>query len=286
MKKRQLEIAVISDIHLGTLSCHADELLSYLNSIKPKTLILNGDIIDIGQFSKRYFPATHLKVLRKIMGMATNGTEVYYITGNHDDMIRRFSGTSLGNIHVVDKLSFELNGKRAWFFHGDVFDITIKNAKWVAKLGAYGYDLLLLVNKITNLILLKLGREKYSLAKKIKHNVTGARKFIQNFEHAAKELAIENNYDYVICGHIHQPKKEMYENEHGKCTYLNSGDWVENLTALEYTFKRWKIYRYSSDKLSPFYVDEELKNMNLQDLMAVASIHMVPPTKPTKKAKI
>ncbi|NNG10581.1 MAG: UDP-2,3-diacylglucosamine diphosphatase [Arenibacter sp.] len=286
MKKRQLDIAVISDIHLGTLSCHADELLSYLNSIKPKTLILNGDIIDIGQFSKRYFPATHLKVLRKIMGMATNGTEVYYITGNHDDMIRRFSGTSLGNIHVVDKLSLELNGKRAWFFHGDIFDITIKNAKWVAKLGAYSYDLLLLVNKITNSVLFKLGREKYSLAKKIKHNVTGARKFIKNFEQAAKELAIENNYDYVICGHIHQPNKEIYENELGKCTYLNSGDWVENLTALEYTFKRWKIYRYSSDKLSPFYVDEELKSMNLQDLMAAASIQMVPQTKSTKKEKI
>ena len=286
MKKRQLDIAVISDIHLGTLSCHADELLSYLNSIKPKTLILNGDIIDIGQFSKRYFPATHLKVLRKIMGMATNGTEVYYITGNHDDMIRRFSGTSLGNIHVVDKLSLELDGKRAWFFHGDIFDITIKNAKWVAKLGAYSYDLLLLVNKITNSVLFKLGREKYSLAKKIKHNVTGARKFIKNFEQAAKELAIENNYDYVICGHIHQPNKEIYENELGKCTYLNSGDWVENLTALEYTFKRWKIYRYSSDKLSPFYVDEELKSMNLQDLMAAASIQMVPQSKSTKKEKI
>lgn len=286
MKKRQLDIAVISDIHLGTLSCHADELLSYLNSIKPKTLILNGDIIDIGQFSKRYFPATHLKVLRKIMGMATNGTEVYYITGNHDDMVRRFSGTSLGNIHVVDKLSLELDGKRAWFFHGDIFDITIKNAKWVAKLGAYSYDLLLLVNKITNSVLFKLGREKYSLAKKIKHNVTGARKFIKNFEQAAKELAIENNYDYVICGHIHQPNKEIYENELGQCTYLNSGDWVENLTALEYTFKRWKIYRYSSDKLSPFYVDEELKSMNLQDLMAAASIQMVPQTKSTKKEKI
>lgn len=218
--------------------------------------------------------------------MASNGTEVYYITGNHDDMIRRFSGTSLGNIHIVDKLSLGLNGKRAWFFHGDVFDITIQNAKWVAKLGAYGYDLLLLLNKITNLVLLKLGREKYSLSKKIKHNVMGARKFIKNFEHAAKELAIENNYDYVICGHIHQPKKEMYENELGKCTYLNSGDWVENLTALEYTFKRWKIYRYNSDKLSPFYADEELKKMNLQDLMAAASIHMVPQTKSTKKEKI
>lgn len=218
--------------------------------------------------------------------MATNGTEVYYITGNHDDMVRRFSGTSLGNIHVVDKLSLELDGKRAWFFHGDIFDITIKNAKWVAKLGAYSYDLLLLVNKITNSVLFKLGREKYSLAKKIKHNVTGARKFIKNFEQAAKELAIENNYDYVICGHIHQPNKEIYENELGQCTYLNSGDWVENLTALEYTFKRWKIYRYSSDKLSPFYVDEELKSMNLQDLMAAASIQMVPQTKSTKKEKI
>lgn len=261
-------MAVISDVHLGTYGCHADELITYLNSIQPKKLILNGDIIDIWQFSKRYFPPSHLKVLRKIIGMASKGTEVYYITGNHDEMLRKFSDTSMGNFKVVDKLVLNLDGKKAWFFHGDVFDVSIQNAKWLAKLGGYGYDLLILINSFLNWCLAKMGREKYSLSKRIKNSVKGAVKYINNFEKTAAELAIENDYDYVVCGHIHQPKKEVYENKHGSCTYLNSGDWIENLTALEYSFKRWKIYHYNHDRLSPFFMDEDLKEMNMNDLIA------------------
>ncbi|RIV33069.1 UDP-2,3-diacylglucosamine diphosphatase [Flagellimonas lutimaris] len=268
MKKRKIELAVISDVHLGTYGCHADELITYLNSIQPKKLILNGDIIDIWQFNKRYFPPSHLKVLRKIIGMASKGTEVYYITGNHDEMLRKFSDTSMGNFKVVDKLVLNLDGKKAWIFHGDVFDVSIQNAKWLAKLGGYGYDLLILINSFLNWCLAKMGREKYSLSKRIKNSVKGAVKYINNFEKTAAELAIENHYDYVVCGHIHQPKKEVYENKYGSCTYLNSGDWVENLTALEYSFKRWKIYHYNHDKLSPFFMDEDLKEMNMNDLIA------------------
>ncbi len=81
-------------------------------------------------------------------------------------------------------------------------------------------------------------------------------------------MAIENGYDYVVCGHIHQPKKEIYDNKYGSCTYLNSGDWVENLTALEYSFKRWRIYHYNHDKLSPFFLDEDLKEMDMNELIA------------------
>jgi UDP-2,3-diacylglucosamine pyrophosphatase LpxH len=268
LKKRKIELAVISDVHLGTYGCHADELITYLNSIQPKKLILNGDIIDIWQFNKRYFPPSHLKVLRKIIGMASKGTEVYYITGNHDEMLRKFSDTSMGNFKVVDKLVLNLDGKKAWIFHGDVFDVSIQNAKWLAKLGGYGYDLLILINSFLNWCLAKMGREKYSLSKRIKNSVKGAVKYINNFEKTAAELAIENHYDYVVCGHIHQPKKEVYENKYGSCTYLNSGDWVENLTALEYSFKRWKIYHYNHDKLSPFFMDEDLKEMNMNDLIA------------------
>jgi len=261
-------LAVISDVHLGTYGCHADELITYLNSIQPKKLILNGDIIDIWQFNKRYFPPSHLKVLRKIIGMASKGTEVYYITGNHDEMLRKFSDTSMGNFKVVDKLVLNLDGKKAWIFHGDVFDVSIQNAKWLAKLGGYGYDLLILINSFLNWCLAKMGREKYSLSKRIKNSVKGAVKYINNFEKTAAELAIENHYDYVVCGHIHQPKKEVYENKYGSCTYLNTGDWVENLTALEYSFKRWKIYHYNHDKLSPFFMDEDIKEMNMNDLIA------------------
>ncbi len=268
MKKRKIEVAVISDVHLGTYGCHADELIAYLNSIQPKKLILNGDIIDIWQFSKRYFPASHLKVLKKIIGMASKGTEVYYITGNHDEMLRKFADTSMGNFQILNKLVLDLDGKKAWIFHGDVFDVSINNAKWLAKLGGYGYDLLIRINWIINWCLKKMGREKYSLSKKIKNSVKGAVNYINKFEQTAAELAIEKNYDYVVCGHIHQPRKEQYENKMGSCLYLNSGDWIENLTALEYSFKRWRVYHYNHDKLSPFFVDEELKNMNMNELIA------------------
>ena len=267
MKKRKIDVAVISDVHLGTYGCHADEILIYLNSIDPKILILNGDIIDVWQFSKRYFPSSHMKVLKKIIGMASKGVQVYYITGNHDEMLRKFSGTSMGNVHIVDKLVLDLDGKKGWFFHGDVFDASITNAKWLAKLGGKGYDILILINKALNWGLSKMGREKYSLSKRIKNSVKGAVKYISNFEETAINLAIEKGYDYVACGHIHQPKKELRENKYGRCVYLNSGDWIENLTALEYSFKRWKLYQYNHDKLAPFFADEEIKNMDMQELI-------------------
>jgi len=271
-KKRKVEIAVISDVHLGTFGCHAKQLLTYLNSIDPKKLILNGDIIDIWQFSKRYFPPAHLKVIKKIITMAANGTEVIYITGNHDEMLRKFSDSQIGKISIVDKYVTELDGKTAWFFHGDVFDVSIQNAKWLAKLGGYGYDLLIVINRFVNWCLVRLGRERYSLSKKIKNSVKGAIKYINDFEEVATDLAIENGYDYVICGHIHQPKMIVKGNKNGQTTYLNSGDWVENFTALEYQFKRWKIYHYNKDKLSPFFADEDIKAMEMKDLIAAITI--------------
>ena len=270
--KRKIEIAVISDVHLGTYGCHAKQLLTYLNSIEPKKLILNGDIIDIWQFKKRYFPKSHLRVIKKIMDMAADGTEIIYITGNHDEMLRKFSDTKIGNISIVDKVVLELDGKKAWFFHGDVFDVSIQNAKWLAKLGGYGYDILILVNRLVNWCLIRLGKERYSLSKKIKDSVKGAVKYINDFEDVAIDLAIENGYDYVICGHIHQPKMLIKKNKNGKTTYLNSGDWVENFTALEYQFKRWKIYNYNNDKLRAFYVDENVKDMGVKDLIAAITI--------------
>lgn len=270
--KRKVEIAVISDVHLGTYGCHAKQLLTYLNSIAPKKLILNGDIIDVWQFKKRYFPKSHLGVIKKIMDMASEGVEIIYVTGNHDEMLRKFSDTTIGNISIVDKIVLHLDGKKAWVFHGDVFDVSIQNAKWLAKLGGYGYDLLILLNRFLNWCLTNMGKEKYSLSKKIKNSVKGAIKYINDFEKVATDLAIENGYDYVICGHIHQPKMLLKENKLGKTMYLNSGDWVENFTALEYQFKRWKIYNYNNDKLRAFFADEAIKDMEIKDLIAAITI--------------
>ncbi len=271
--KRKIEIVVISDVHLGTYGCHAKQLLNYLNSISPKKLILNGDIVDIWQFKKRYFPKSHLRVVKKLIDMASEGVEIIYITGNHDDILRKFSDVTIGNMSIVNKVVLDLeNNKKAWCFHGDVFDASIQNAKWLAKLGGYGYDMLILLNQLINWGLQKVGREKFSLSKKVKHSVKGAIKYISDFEKTASDLAIKNGYDYVVCGHIHHPKIELIKNNNGTTTYLNSGDWVENLTALEFQFNRWKMYHHNKDKLSTFYADENIKEITSKDLIAAITI--------------
>jgi len=247
MKKRIVDVVVLSDVHLGTYGCHAKELHNYLSTIKPKTLILNGDIIDIWQFRKSYFPKSHLRVVKKLLDFAAKGTTVYYITGNHDEMLRKFADTAMGNFSIVNKVVLELDGKKAWFFHGDVFDSSVQHAKWIAKLGGIGYDYLILLNRFVNWFLVKMGKEPYSLSKKIKASVKKAVKFISDFETTAADLAMENGYEYVVCGHIHEPKHEVKYNKKGSVTYLNSGDWIENLTALEYHKKKWKLYHYASD---------------------------------------
>ena len=265
LKKRKVDLVVISDVHLGTYGCHAKELANYLSSIKPKILVLNGDIIDIWQFRKSYFPKEHLKVIKLIINCASKGTKVHYLTGNHDEMLRKFSDTFVGNFSLQDKLLLDLDGKKAWIFHGDVFDASVQHSKWIAKMGGLGYDYLILVNRLVNWCLIRMEKEPYSFSKKIKASVKKAVKFIGDFEKTATDLAIEKNYDYVVCGHIHEPKIVLMENKLGKTTYLNSGDWVENLTALEYHNKRWKLYKYLENNLPTIDVEEnelfEMENL-------------------------
>jgi len=251
MNRRFLDLVVLSDIHLGTYGCHATELVSYLRSIQPKLLVLNGDIVDIWQFRKHYFPASHMQVIKEIFSLMAKGTEVVYITGNHDETLRRYSGLQLGNMKLVDKLVIEIDGHKTWIFHGDVFDATTKgSAKLIAKLGGHGYDLLILLNKAINWVLKLIGKEKMSLSKKVKNGVKKAVAWIGNFEQTAAELAIENGYDNVICGHIHQPQIREVKTEKGSVTYLNSGDWIENLTCLEYNEGYWEIYHYNETAIT------------------------------------
>lgn len=256
MAKREVDLVVISDVHLGTYGCHAKELLKYLKSIKPKKIILNGDIIDIWQFSKRYWPETHMKVVRKLMKFVVEGVPVYYLTGNHDELLRKFADMHMGAFHIQNKLILELNGKKAWFFHGDIFDVTMQHSKWLAKLGAIGYDSLILINSFVNWCLKAFGREKMSFSKKIKAKFKDAVKFINSFENTAAELAIEKGYEYVICGHIHQPEHREIKLDSGSVMYLNSGDWVENLTALEYNNGVWTIFKYEYKNFMQDEVEE------------------------------
>ena len=160
--KREVDLVILSDIHLGTYGCHAKELLSYLKSIKPKKVVLNGDIIDIWQFSKHYWPSSHMLVVKYLLGLVAKGVKVYYITGNHDEMLRKFAGSKMGSLKIVNKLVLKQQGEKVWIFHGDVFDVTMQHARWLAKLGAVGYDTLILINRAANFTSTKLGRASLS----------------------------------------------------------------------------------------------------------------------------
>ena len=251
MIRREADVIVLSDLHLGTYGCHAMELVDYIRSIQPKILILNGDIIDIWQFRKHYFPASHMQVIKEIFSLMAKGTQVVYITGNHDESLRRYSGLQMGNLLLTDKYVMDLDGEKTWIFHGDVFDATTKgSAKMIAKLGGQGYDMLILLNRAINWLLKMVGKEKMSLSKKVKNSVKKAVSWISNFEQIAAELAIEKKYKNVICGHIHQPQIKEVTTDKGSVTYMNSGDWIENLTSLEYNQGNWEIFQYEEKEIT------------------------------------
>lgn len=247
-KKRNVEVLVISDVHLGASGSNAKELYNYLQSISPKKVILNGDIIDMWLFSKSYWPSSHMLVVKQLLSYLSKDVEVLYITGNHDEFLRKFEGFELGQLKIVNQHDFVIDGKKIWAFHGDVFDITMKHSKWLAKAGAWGYDFLIILNRWIDKFLIALGRPRISLSKRIKNSVKGAVKFIDDFENVVTQTAIEKGYDYVLCGHIHQPTIKQFTHQNKTISYLNSGDWVENLTALEYNNGEWKLYNYKEDQ--------------------------------------
>lgn len=249
--KRSLDISVISDAHLGTYGCHAAELLQYLRSIKPRILIINGDFIDGWQFRKKYFPRTHLEVIHEVIQMAIQGVKVYYITGNHDDFLRKFSDVDTGPIHLKDSLILQLQNEKYWFFHGDVFDASVMISPWLARLGGFGYDYLIRVNRFVNRLRARIGMANVSFSHRVKQSVKHAVRYIADFEKLAIQHAVKKNCEYVICGHIHRPEISRHESVEGiGVTYMNSGDWVESLSALEMRDGNWRIFRYESSDLS------------------------------------
>lgn len=275
MTKREVELVVISDVHLGTYGCHAKELIQYLKSIKPQKIVLNGDIIDMWQFSKRYFPDSHLRVIRRILKYVNSGVPVYYLTGNHDEVLRKFTDFELGSLKICNKLILELDGKKAWIFHGDVFDVTMQYSKFLAKLGAIGYDSLILLNTLINFILQKFGKEKMSLSKKIKQSVKDAVKFINDFEDTAASIAIEKGYDYVVCGHIHHAEKRVVKIGSSEVLYLNSGDWVESLTSLEYHNGEWRIHNFKDHEYPHVHDEDEIieEELNLHHQLDITKLY-------------
>ncbi|HYH55778.1 MAG TPA: UDP-2,3-diacylglucosamine diphosphatase [Anseongella sp.] len=245
MQSRNVEIVVISDVHLGTFGAQAEKLLDYLRSIAPRTIILNGDFIDFWQFSRYYWPDSHMQVLEKISDYMDEGVKVYYLTGNHDDVLRRFTLSKLFHFQLLDELELELDGKKAWFIHGDIYDFTMKS-RFVTKLGAFSYGAVVLLNKGINLLARPLAGREVRLSKALKQWVKRQVRSVEDFRQKTIDIGLSRKYDYVVCGHNHLPEIKRIENGSGSLLYLNSGDWIENLSSLEYDQGKWSLYYHGS----------------------------------------
>ena len=238
----------ISDVHLGTRFSKAKKLLNFLKHNESENLILVGDIID-GWAIKRKFvwPQTHSDVIQKVLKKARKGTNVHFITGNHDEFLRPFVPLILGNsLNISNELDYEaINGKKYYVTHGDFFDSITMTKKWLAILGDYGYDLLLYLNAILNFIRQKVGIKKYwSLSKYVKDSVKSSVSFISDFESVLSTHAKNKGYDGIICGHIHKAEIRDIDG----IEYLNCGDWVENCTAIVETYDgEFKIIDWLED---------------------------------------
>ena len=240
--KRNLDILVISDLHLGTYGSEADEVLIYLDSINADKIVINGDFVDIMLFNKRFWPSSHMKVIKYFLDLISQGKEIYYVTGNHDELMRKFLNFKIQNFKIVNQITLDTTEGKVWIFHGDVFDFSIQT-QWLTKLAGFLYDYMIIFNSwINKKIMRKLGRKRLNFSKTIKSNVKTAVQYFANFEMKAAEVAQKNGYKYVVCGHIHTPKIESFNINGEEVIYMNSGDWLESLSSLEYVDNKWSIY--------------------------------------------
>lgn len=222
----------VSDIHLGTRFSQAEKFIDFLKEYECENLFLVGDIID-GWAIKRKFtwPQTHSDVIQKVLRKARKGTNVFFITGNHDEFLRPFVPLILGdNLNVSNEFEYNaINGKKYYITHGDFFDSITMTKKWLAILGDYGYDFLLYVNyKINKIRKIFKINSHWSLSKYVKDNVKSSVNFINDFEKVLTEHAQHKGYDGIICGHIHKAEQRLIDN----IEYKNCGDWVESCTAI------------------------------------------------------
>lgn len=265
MKKHHKTI-VISDVHLGASGSKTKQLVRFLKHNTCETLILNGDIIDGWQLQRSgKWKRKHTRFFKIILKMIDRyKTKVIYIRGNHDDFLDQILPLRIGNLSIRRDYIYESAGKRFYITHGDIFDSITTKLKFIAKLGDIGYNLLLWLNKRYNQYRAKKGLPYYSLSQKIKSKVKTAVSYIDDFEKELANFARNKNCDGVICGHIHQPAMKEIDG----ILYLNSGDWVESLTALtEDFYGNWELINYIKDiDIHAEYAQEDEKDEELDEL--------------------
>lgn len=247
MKKTTLSYKTIflSDVHLGTLDCKIDEVNHFIKHTHCEKLVLNGDIIDGWSLARRGgWTDQHTRFIRLVLKkVEKRDTEVIYLRGNHDDILSRFLPLFFGKLKVVNEYIYEHDSGNYLVVHGDGFDAVTVNHKWLAVLGDIGYQTLLRINRFYNHYRAWRGKEYFSLSKAIKAKVKGAVSFVGKYEEQLQNLARKRDCKGIICGHIHTADDKMVGDIH----YLNSGDWVESLTAIvEYDDGRFEIIDYKT----------------------------------------
>jgi UDP-2,3-diacylglucosamine pyrophosphatase LpxH len=219
---------IVSDLHLGIKDSKTDEFIEFIESHPTELLILNGDIIDgwaLNRGSK--WRKSHTKVISKLLKIS-NKTRIIWIRGNHDEFIQEFMNNHIGSIEIREDYILNVNEKKYYCFHGDVIDVFITKYKWLSKIGAVGYDFALWLNRVYNTYRRFRKLPYISISQKIKNSVKVATNYVNDFETTALSMATKKGCDGVICGHIHQPEDRTINGKR----YLNSGDWVENMSAL------------------------------------------------------
>lgn len=231
MAKKKVRAIFISDIHLGTRACQAESLLGFLKAFEAEYLYLVGDIVDFWAMNRSIqWAASHNTVVQKILRRARHGTQVIFVPGNHDELLREYDGIAFGGIQVRNEAVHEtVDGKRYWVVHGDEYDQVTRHHRWVAMVGDVAYNMLVRLNQSLSRIRRLLRRPGYwSLAGYAKKKVKKAVNFIFDFEDAVVHAARQRKMDGVVCGHIHWSADRMVEGIH----YLNCGDWVDTCSGI------------------------------------------------------
>ena len=244
----------LSDLHLGTKGCQAEKLLEFLRIHDADLIYLVGDIVDGWQLkSGWYWPQAHTDAVQKLLRKARKGARIIYIPGNHDEFLRDFYGTHFGGIEVVEStIHTTADGRRFLVIHGDLFDVVIRHARWLALLGDKAYDLAISLNTLFNKIRRALGLPYWSLSQWLKLKVKNAVNFIGEFEHPLSTEAMRHGVNGVICGHIHH----AVIRQRGGLTYVNCGDWVESCTAVvEHFDGRFEIIDWANRPSPPAATD-------------------------------
>ncbi len=235
MKHQQFKSIFISDIHLGSKACKAEETCAFLKTHKAENLFLVGDIIDGWRLRKKwFFPQSHVNVIRRILTFAKRETNVFYILGNHDEVFRKFLhyGIDIGRIQILNEYTYTSNGRKYLIIHGDSFDTIMLDQKWLMHIGDTLYNLLIWFNNKFNKVRKLFGMNYWSLSKWLKHNTKEALNFIYRFEEKIISYCKEENYDGIVCGHIHTPNIKKIDD----VVYMNDGDFCESCSAIVETF--------------------------------------------------